>query len=128
MKTTILYCFASLLVGTLESCEKADIHTSEAEAALGACATTSKTVRAVTQRKGFVSLDQSTQQYRIFAHQPGTIDVVDVGVVCGSLPASLQVEGYKVVFSGTYKEYKNAPSAPVGYTYYYLELSKIEVE
>jgi ABC-type Fe3+-hydroxamate transport system substrate-binding protein len=93
-----------------------------------ACAEAGATVRTVTDVAGMVTFDQSLQRYKIMAHQVGTIDVMDVGVVCGTLPQDLQKEGVKVVFSGTYKAYPNPPAAPAGYTTYYLDASSIKAQ
>ncbi len=93
-----------------------------------ACAGAGATVRTVTDAAGMVTFDQALQRYKIMASQAGTIDVVDVGVVCGTLPEAIQQEGVKVVFSGTYKAYPNPPAAPAGYTTYYLEVSSIKAQ
>jgi hypothetical protein len=91
------------------------------------CAPDSKIVKTVTNAEGVVSFDQAQQQYTILVHQPGTIDVVDVGIVCGTLPTSLQAVGTRVLISGTFKEYGQAPPTPVfiGYTYYYLAITQL---
>lgn len=85
-------------------------------------------VRTVTDVAGTVTFDQTLQRYKIMAPQAGTVDVVDVGVVCGTLPEALQKEGAKVVFSGTYKAYPNPPAAPAGYTTYYLEVASVKAQ
>ncbi len=101
----------------------------KSEAAFGEtvdCAPNNKSVKTVTSANGVVGFDQAKQQYTIRVHQPGTIDVVDIGIVCGPLPASLQAAGTKVLVSGTFKEYGPASSsAPVGYTYYYLTITQL---
>lgn len=93
-----------------------------------ACAPTAKTVKTITNATGFVYLNATLQQYVVSVHVPGTIDVVDIGVVCGTLPDALQKDGTKVTVSGTFKEYgQPAPQPlPVGYTYYYLEVLSIQ--
>lgn len=88
-----------------------------------ACAEAGATVRTVTDAAGTVTFDQTLQRYKIMAPEAGTVDVVDVGVVCGTLPEALRKEGAKVRFSGTYKAYPNPPTAPAGYTTYYLEVA-----
>ncbi len=93
-----------------------------------ACPEAGATVRTVTDVAGTVTFDQTLQRYKIMAHQAGTIDVVDVGVVCGTLPDALRKEGAKVVFSGTYKTYPNPPVAPAGYTTYYLDASSVKAQ
>ncbi|GAB2470007.1 hypothetical protein GCM10011375_40860 [Hymenobacter qilianensis] len=67
-------------------------------------------------------------RYLIYSSQPGTIDVVAIGVVCGDLPEGLKQVGKEVVFSGIYKNYTPASMPPVGHTWYYLELSKAELK
>lgn len=117
--------FLGLSVGALVllgSCQNAK--PGDETSGFGTCAAGSKAVRTVTNATGTVSFDSASQQYRISVPQPGTIDVVEVGVVCGSLPSALRKDGTKVSFSGTYKEYASPPSAPAGTTFYYLELSK----
>ncbi len=91
----------------------------------GSCAPHSQTVKTVADAEGIVGFNTTSQQYYISKHEPGTYDVVDLGVVCGALPGDLQTTGLPVVFSGDYKEYAPQPVLPAGYTYYYLELSKI---
>ncbi|HET9503129.1 MAG TPA: hypothetical protein VFO93_06290 [Hymenobacter sp.] len=94
------------------------------------CAPTAKTVKTITNATGFVRLDAATQQCVVSVHVPGTVDVVDLGVVCGSLPDAIQKDGAKVTVSGTFKEYgQPAPQPlPAGYTYYYLEVSSIQLQ
>lgn len=93
-----------------------------------ACAEASATVRTVTEVTGTVTFDQALQRYKIMASEAGTVDVVNVGVVCGELPDAVRKEGTKVLFSGTYKVYPNPPAAPGGYTTYYLELSSVKAQ
>lgn len=129
MKNNLIYALlGSLSLSLLGSCQTQKEAT---QAAFGSCATTDKTVQTVADVAGTLYLDQPTQQYKIVAAQPGTVDVVAVGLVCGPLPAAWQApgrDGRKVVFSGTYKEYSPAPSAPAGYTYYHLELSQLKAQ
>ena len=125
MKNHIVYYLLGVLLCTAESCKKEEAPIQEAQ---GSCAPTNKIVKTVTNVEGIVHLDPTTQQFIITVHQPGTIDVEEIGVVCGVLPVKLQVEGTKTIFSGTYKEYGQKPAAPAGYSYYYLELSKAEAK
>ena len=99
---------------------------SEQATATTACAEAGATVRTVTDAAGTVTFDQALQRYKVMAPEAGTVDVVNVGVVCGTLPAALRQEGANVTFSGTYKAYPNPPAAPGGYTTYYLELSSVK--
>ncbi|RZK45790.1 MAG: hypothetical protein EOO59_20415 [Hymenobacter sp.] len=84
-------------------------------------------MKTVTNAAGIVYYNASNQEYRISIHQPGTYDSVDIGIVCGTLPTALQVDGTPVTVTGTFKEYGQAPSQPLpaGSTYYYLEVSGI---
>jgi hypothetical protein len=46
-------------------------------------------------------------------------------MLCGTVPASLQAVGNKVLFSGMYKpDDKSVPRGHVGLTVYYLEVAK----
>ncbi len=112
----------ALTGATLGSCTRPEQTTTTA------CAEAGATVRTVTDVAGTVTFDQALQRYKIMAHEAGTIDVVDVGVVCGELPEALRKEGAKVVFSGTYKAYPKPPAAPAGYTTYYLEASSVKAQ
>lgn len=66
----------------------------------------------MTDAEGIVGFDAALQQYIITRAQPGTYDSVDIGVVCGALPASLQVAGTKMLFSSAYQAYGNPPNRP----------------
>jgi hypothetical protein len=74
-----------------------------------------------------VAFAQAKQQYPVLAHQPGTINIADIDIVCGMLAASLQVAGTRVLVSGTFKEYNQAPPTPafVSYTYYRLSIRQL---
>lgn len=118
----------SLLAGSLlvlAACQSSHI---ENPTTFSPCEATSQPVRTVTAATGTVYRDEASQRYRIHSPQAGTIDVVDIGVVCGTLPQSLQKDGTKVTFSGTYKTYGTPPSAPAGTTFYNLELTKIAAQ
>lgn len=92
------------------------------------CPEAGSPVRTVTDVPGTVTFDKALQRYKIMAPEPGTVDVVQMGIVCGTLPEALRAEGSKVVFSGTFKTYPNPPAAPAGYTTYYLELSAVKAQ
>lgn len=123
MKKALTYCLLSGLVMATVSCEKDDASARTQQL----CAPTAKAVKTITQAAGIVYLNPTLQQYVIMVHQPGTIDAVDMGVVCGTLPPALQADGTKVLVTGTFREYGQAPPSPtpVGYTYYYLEITEI---
>lgn len=133
------FLLASLLAASLAplaSCTRAEQPTTTTAATPAdatpadatACAEAGGTVRTVTDVAGSVTFDKALQRYKILAAEPGTADVVNVGVVCGTLPEALRAEGTKVLFSGTYKAYPNPPAVPGGYTTYYLETSAVKVQ
>lgn len=121
-KHLVLFALTGATLAGLGGCTRPE------QTATTACAEAGTTVRTVTDAAGTVTFDQAMQRYKIMAHQAGTIDVVDVGVVCGALPDDVRKEGAKVVFSGTYKAYPNPPAAPAGYTTYYLEPSSVKAQ
>jgi len=125
MRNILLGLVASVTVA-FTSCQGSNVD--KQAASTTTCDPTSKTVRTVTDVAGVVYRDEPSQRYQIHAAQAGTVDVVDVGVVCGTLPSELQKEGTKVVFSGIYKEYVAPPSAPAGTTFYNLELTKVAAQ
>lgn len=114
-----------LCLGVAASCQTSK-NAAPQNTTFGTCAPELSVVRTVTDVQAVVHFDQQLKQYRLDAHQPNTTDAVDLGVVCGALPPAYQVEGRKVVFSGTYKTYPTPPSAPGGYTFYHLELTKLQ--
>lgn len=122
MKRTATLCLLSALLLAASGCKKDQ----DAQGPDGTCAAQGQPVKTVTDVEGTVRFDAAVQQYVIYRAQPGTYDSVDLGVVCGALPAGLQVAGAPVRFSGTYREYGNPPRlGPVGQTYFYLELTKV---
>ena len=125
MTKTLIYGALSALLLLAASCKKDDDAGYKLQET---CSPTAKTVKTITDAVGIVYFDQTLQQYQISVHEPGTVDVVAVGVVCGTLPATLQADGTKVLVSGTFKEYGQPVAAPVGYTYYYLEVANIRLQ
>ena len=92
------------------------------------CAPDKQAVKTVANVEGTIGYEPTLRQYFIRRFIPGTIDSVDYGLLCGTVPANLQVVGAKVLFSGAYKPYdKQPPAGPAGQTYYYLELSGAKV-
>ncbi|UOQ69598.1 hypothetical protein [Hymenobacter volaticus] len=93
------------------------------------CAAGLPTVKTVKNVEGRILFDAALRQYCIYRALPGTIDEMDMGVLCGTLPAPLQQVESKVVFSGTYTPYDQVrPAAPVGTHYYYLEVTQGKVQ
>ncbi len=125
MTKTLLYTALAAVLCLTSSCDKDE---PTAAGKFQACDASAKPVKTIVNATGFVRLDPTTQQCVVSVHQPGTIDVVDLGIVCGSLPEAFQKDGLKVTVSGTFKEYgQPAPQPlPAGYTYYYLEVSAIQ--
>ena len=121
MKNLVYFLLTTLLFAAA-GCKK------DADVVQQLCDPTAKAVKTIANAEGIVYFNQLLQQAVISVHQPGTIDAVDVGVVCGSLPAALRADGTRVLVSGTFKEYGAAPlpSVPVGYTYYYLEVDEVK--
>lgn len=123
MTKTLPYAVLVALLGLTGSCKK-----NEPEVKAEACNAAAKTVKAITNAAGIVYYKSALGQYVVSVHQPGTYDSVDVGVVCGSLPAALQQDGARVTVSGTFREYGQAAPGPepAGTTYYYLEVADIQ--
>lgn len=89
----------------------------------------SKVVKKAKKQKGIFRYDSYLNRYIISVHEPNTIDVVDVGLICNmpditTLP-SVAEEGRTVIFSGKYRQSDEVP-AIAGTIYYELELGKIE--
>ena len=93
-----------------------------------ACAPNAKLVKEVADATGTVIFLPALSRYTIVQAQPGTYDVVPIGVLCADLPEDLRMVNTRVVFSGTYYEYDQPSPAPAGATYYYLALSDIKAE
>lgn len=123
MKNVTIYCLLGALLLAASGCKKDQ----DAQGPYGTCAPQSQLIKTVNDVEGTVRFDAAVQQYVIYRALPGTYDAVDLGVVCGTLPADLQVANAPVRFSGTYREYGNPPQSggPAGVTYYYLELAKV---
>ena len=95
-----------------------------------ACAPNARMVKEVAGATGTVIFLPALSRYTIVQAQPGTYDVVNIGVLCAELPEDLRIVNTRVVFSGTYYEY-DQPSqvlAPAGTAYYYLALADVKAE
>ncbi len=125
MNKNLTYSTLVALLCLASSCEKNEPETYRLQ---HTCAPAAKVVKTIANAAGFVSFDTNLQQYKISVHEPGTVDVVDVGVLCDALPAALQPEGTKVLVSGTFKEYPLGQPNIGGYTYYYLEVESIRLQ
>jgi hypothetical protein len=124
MKAATLYFLLGTLLLGAGGCTKEDDPV--VELPYVPCALTSSYAKPVTDLEGVIRFDQALQQYVVWRAIPGTYDSVDVGVVCGNLPAAFKTAGTKVRFSGIYRGYgQPAPASPAGTSYYYLELTKI---
>ena len=118
-------CFFGALLLATGGCQKCE---DAPDVASESCALDKQPVKTVTDVEGTVGFEPTLQRHYIRRAIPGTYDSVDFGILCGSVPASLQREGAKAVFSGTYKPYdKQPPSGPAGRTFYYLEVSSANV-
>ena len=95
-----------------------------------ACAPKARVVQQVAHVTGTVVYMPALNHYTILQAQPGTYDVLNIGVLCADLPEDLRIVNTRVVFSGTYYEYDQPSPVPVpaGTTYYYLALSDIKAE
>lgn len=125
MKTTTLYFLLGTLLLGAGGCTKED--NPIIELPYVPCALTSSYAKQVTDLEGIIRLDQALQQYVVWRAIPGTYDSVDIGVVCGDLPASFKTVGAKVRFSGVYRGgYRQpTPASLAGTSYYYLEINRI---
>ena len=122
MKKLLTHCLLGALWLATASCAK-----DQAAATPQACNPSAKTVKTVLNAAGIVSFNQALQHYVVSVPQPDTLDKVDLGIVCGNLPAALQLNGARVVVTGTFKEYGRVPPSPTpaGHTYYYLEVAQV---
>lgn len=126
MKNLLTCCLLGGLLLANSGCQKdedAPALTSES------CAPDKQPVKTVTNVEGTIGFYPTLQQYYIRRAIPGTFDSVDIGMLCGVVPARLQGVGEKIVFSGTYKPYDQPlPAAPAGQKFFYLEISKANVQ
>jgi hypothetical protein len=83
-------------------------------------------VKTTTDTRGIVRLNPVTKEVAI-ATYPTVTNSFDVGVLCTALPANLQVEGTKVIFSGTYR-LKPGGSTAGDVATYYLTTSKVSID
>ena len=71
--------------------------------------------------------DNEVRQYVVNAPRNNGLLTIEVGVLCAPLPVALQVNGVRVVFSGTYSEY--SPTLDKGDFYYsHLNLTDIKAK
>jgi hypothetical protein len=114
--------FLSLLgVAVLAGCQSSRVD--ENAQTFATCTADTPIVRTAVNEKGTLTYNQATLQFQITVPQAGA--AVDLGVVCGELPGTWRSAPRKVTFSGAFREYRDAPPAPAGYTAYHLELTKL---
>ena len=83
-------------------------------------------VKTVADKRGIVRLNPVTKEYAL-ATYPTVTNSFDVGVLCSALPTNLQVDGAKVIFSGTYRRKPGEPTAG-DVAIYYLTAPTISAE
>jgi hypothetical protein len=128
MKTAII-CLFGILLCTAETCEKTEVSKAIEALPPESCGADKKTVKTVSGVEGSIGFEPTLQQYFIRRSIPGTFDSQDIGLLCGTIPQNLTKIDAKVSFSGTYKSYdKPSPATIGGQTYYYLDLSKVELQ
>jgi hypothetical protein len=119
MKTNLF--LALLGVAVLAGCQSTRVE--ENAQTFATCTADTPIVRTATNEKGTLTYNPATLQYELRVPQAGT--AVDLGVVCGELLDTWRSGPHKVTFSGAFREYRDAPPAPAGYTTYHLELTKL---
>ena len=108
------------------SCNKEDVRLSEPQ--LTRCDSKRKTVKEADGLEGQIWFNKAVQEYAIYVSVDGTYDTQYVGIPC-ELSEEFKKEGLRVVFSGKYKDFSKQPTTVMpGQTYYYLNLSKIEIK
>jgi hypothetical protein len=121
MKLLLPACLLLGLLTTATSCRKND----EAPAS-ASCPGAGDEVKTAAAVRGVVRQSPLTHEYAI-ATYPSITNGFDVGVLCTALPASLQVDGTKVIFSGTYRRKPGEGTAGDVATYY-LSLSSVSLD
>ncbi len=97
---------------------------------LNTCGELGEKVEQFSGRTGTMWYNEDLDEYRIQYAEPGTYDVVTVGIVC-NLPYGWNHEkvkqGMKVDFSGVYNEIlNNQRFGPAGSKYYYLQITSLK--
>ena len=127
MRLLLPACLLLGLVTSAASCRKEDDPAPEPTICpIETCPGAGDVVKTVTDTRGTVRLNASTKEYAIFTI-PTATNGVDVGVLCGALPANLQVDGTKVLFSGTYR-LKPGGSTSGDVAVYYLSTSAVSLD
>lgn len=123
MKRLLSACSLLGLLTVAASCQKNDDQPGPASTT---CPGAGDVVKTVTDVRGIVRRNSVTQEYAISTY-PTVTNSFTVGVLCASLPANLQVDGAKVIFSGTYRL---KPGAPTGgdVAEFYLIPSKVDLD
>jgi hypothetical protein len=121
MRLLLPACLLLGLLTTATSCHKND--EDQPSPASAVCPEAGDEVKTVVAVRGIVRQSPLTHEYAITTY-PSVTNGFDVGVLCAALPASLQVDGTKVVFSGTYRRKPGEGTAGDVATYY-LSLSSV---
>jgi hypothetical protein len=127
MRLLLPACLLLGLVTSAASCRKEDDPAPEPTICIfETCPGAGDVVKTVTDTRGIVRLNPVTKEYAI-ATLPSMTNSFDVGVLCSALPANLQVDGTKVIFSGTYRLKTGEPTAG-DVSVYYLTPSKVSID
>jgi hypothetical protein len=127
MKLLLPACLLLGLVTSAASCRKNDEPApTPAICPIEVCPGAGAEVKTVTAVRGIVRQSPLTYEYAITTY-PSVTNGFDVGVLCSTLPAALQADGTKVVFSGTYRLKPGAGTAGDVATYY-LSLSSVSLD
>lgn len=124
MRLLLPACLLLGLVTSAASCRKEEDPAPEPTICLlETCPGAGEVVKTVTDTRGLVRLNPITKEYAI-ATLPSATNSFDVGVLCTALPTNLQVNGTKVIFSGTYR-LKPGGSTAGDVAVYYLTTSAV---
>lgn len=84
-----------------------------------------KPIGKVSNEKGIIWYNSSTQSYAVYYSVAGSYDTQLVGFIC-NITDSLRKDGLEITFSGNYYPYNEKEPAIWGQEYYTLELTKIK--
>ncbi|MGI4762532.1 MAG: hypothetical protein ACRYF0_17605 [Janthinobacterium lividum] len=127
MRLLLPACLLLGLVTSAASCRKNDEpEPTPTICPIETCPGAGNVVKTVTDTRGIVRLNPVTKEYAI-ATLPSVTNSFDVGVLCTALPTNLQVDGTKVLFSGTYR-LKPGGSTAGDVATYYLTTSAVSLD